>query len=224
MEIVSDYLNINYIFFTVLGYPMSYLEFFGTLLNLWSVYLVTQNNVLTWPVGNLAVILFGILFFQIQLYSDFIEQIYFLITGFYGWWVWLYLRRGKDLGKKDLSITSNTPQCNFVYFSIILVGTFLMGGLMARIHQYLPRIFAQPASYPYLDAFTTVMSFTATILMAHKKMESWYLWILVDIIGIWLYFKKSVVLISLLYLIFLLLSIKGLFNWKKFRAKEAVTG
>ena len=74
---------------------MSYLEFFGTILNLASVYLVTRNNVLTWPIGNTAVILFAVLFYKVRLYSDFVEQIYFLITGFYGWWAWLYFKKEK---------------------------------------------------------------------------------------------------------------------------------
>jgi nicotinamide mononucleotide transporter len=59
------------------------------------------------------------------------------------------------------------------------------------------------------------MSFAAQILMAHKKIECWYLWITVDIIGIGLYFAKGVVFVSLLYLIFLILATKGLFNWRK---------
>jgi len=65
------------------------------------------------------------------------------------------------------------------------------------------------------------MSFAATLLMAHKKIESWYLWILVDIIGIWLYFAKGVVFISLLYVCFLVLVTKGLLNWKKLTASSS---
>lgn len=92
---------------------------------------------------------------------------------------------------------------------------------MSRINIYLPQYFPEPASFPYLDAFTTIMSFAATILMAKKKIECWYLWILVDIIGIGLYFAKEVVFVSALYLIFLILAAKGYFNWKKELQKYA---
>lgn len=212
-----DIFSINNIFFTFHGYQMSYLEFIGTLLNLWSVWLVTKNNILTWPVGNIAVIFFAILFYQIRLYSDLVEQIYFLITGFYGWWVWLYLRNAKGAGiKNHLSITYSSQLSNVVYSIIIISGTIGMGYLMGHIHVYMPALFPEKASFPYLDAFTTVMSFAANILMAHKKIECWYLWIVVDVIGIGLYFAKGVVFVSLLYLIFLILATKGLFNWKRF--------
>lgn len=214
MEVFFNFFSINNVFFEFMGYKMSYLEFFGTLLNLWSVWLVTRNNILTWPIGNIAVALFAVLFYQIRLYSDFFEQVYFLITGFYGWWVWWYLRSPKSQGvKKELPISYNSRKINIICAVIVAVGTILMGYIMCHIHEYLPKFFPEAASFPYLDAFTTVMSFTATILMAHKKIECWYLWILVDIIGIGLYYAKGVVFVSVLYCIFLVLASKGLFNW-----------
>jgi len=101
---------------------MSYLEFVGTLLNLWSVWLVTRNNILTWPVGNIGVIFFAVLFYQIRLYSDLIEQVYFLITGFYGWWAWLYkilpLSRPK-LSKFKVGKIFEAPPFPFVPFLIM---------------------------------------------------------------------------------------------------------
>lgn len=213
---INNLFNIHNIFFTFHGYQMSYLEFVGTLLNLWSVWLVTRNNILNWPVGNIGVIFFAILFYQIRLYSDLIEQVYFLITGFYGWWTWLYLHREKgDGNKNELAITYNSQLSNKVYATIIFLGTIVMGYIMGHIHLYMPTVFPEKASFPYLDAFTTVMSFAAQLLMAHKKMECWYLWIAVDVIGIWLYFAKGVIFVSLLYLIFLILATKGLFNWKQ---------
>jgi len=216
MQNILYFFDINNIFFTFNGYQMSYLEFFGTILNIWSVWLVTKNNILTWPIGNIAVVLFAVLFYQVRLYSDFVEQIYFLITGFYGWWVWFYLGRNKSEHQHNkLLITHSSKRSNAVYVLVILCGTLVMGYCMKHIHEYLPKIFPNPASFPYLDAFTTVMSFAATILMAHKKIECWYLWILVDIVGIGLYFAKEVVFVSLLYVIFLILATKGLLNWRK---------
>ena len=109
--------------------------------------------------------------------------------------------------------TVKSQSQRIIWLSFITVGTILMGFTMSRIDLILPSIFPEPASYPYLDALTTIMSFAAQILMAHRYIESWALWILVDIIGIWLYYAKGVVFVSLLYFIFLILAIKGLLNW-----------
>jgi nicotinamide mononucleotide transporter len=97
-----------------------------------------------------------------------------------------------------------------------------MGYIMGNIHRYLPKIFPEPASFPFLDAFTTILSFAATILMAYKRIECWYLWILVDVIGIGLYYTKNVVFVALLYCIFLVLATNGFFNWRRIQRTYVV--
>ena len=81
-------LSVNNIAFTVLGYPMSYVELIGTILYLWSVWLISKRQVLTWPVGIISVLLYMVLFYQIHLYSDTLEQIYYLGASIYGWILW----------------------------------------------------------------------------------------------------------------------------------------
>jgi nicotinamide mononucleotide transporter len=52
-------------------------------------------------------------------------------------------------------------------------------------------------------------------LMARKKVESWYWWILTNILSIPLYFYKDLVLTSVYYFILLFLAIFGLMEWKQ---------
>ena len=208
--------SVSNVLFTVWGYEMSYIEFFGTIFSLWCVWLVAKNNILTWPVGMIGIVLFGFLFWQIQLYSDFIEQIYFFFMSIYGWWMWSSSKKTKQKDTQTkLKITLNSKQSNRIYVVVIVLGTIAMGYFVGHINLYFPQIFPEPASFPYLDAFTTVMSFAAIILMAKKRIECWYLWILVDVIGVGLYFEKDVVFVSFLYLIFLFIATKGYFIWRK---------
>jgi nicotinamide mononucleotide transporter len=221
MDNLLTLFNVNTTFFTIIGYPMSYIEFFGTLLNILAVYLVARNNIWNWLVGSVAAVLFGILFFQIQLYSDFFEQIYYFITGFVGWWLWKKKdKESKTIGKQEFQITQTTLKTNIIYLCVMVIGTAFLGWITGNVSTWLPQYFPEPASYPYLDSATTVMSFAATILMMQKKIENWYLWILVDIIGIWLYYTKGVVFVSLLYVVFLVLATQGYFNWRKIQSKQ----
>lgn len=209
-------LGINTIIFTLWGYQMSYIEFFGTIFNIWCVWLTAKGKISCWPIGIVGIFFYLFLFYQIQLYSDFVEQIYFLIMSFYGWWVWLKPKYKEDADKnKQLKVSYSSWLGKSIALSITFVGTVGLAYLMGHIHLLLPKYFPLPASFPWLDAFTTVMSFMATVLMARKKIESWYLWILVDIIGVGLYFVKGVKFISLEYLLFLGLAINGLFTWRQ---------
>jgi nicotinamide mononucleotide transporter len=202
--------SVNSIAFTVLGYPMSYIEFVGTVFYLWSVWLISQRNVLTWPIGIISVLLFMVLFYQIQLYSDTIEQVYYLGASAYGWWVW-------QKSPKDGTGISDVQYSTWKSAIVWTIGTalvaLLFGYQMTTIHLVLPVLFPEPASFPYLDALTTIMSFAAMWLMAQKRIESWIYWIIVDVIGIWLYFVKDVRFLSLLYVILLVMAVNGLRTW-----------
>jgi nicotinamide mononucleotide transporter len=102
---------------------------------------------------------------------------------------------------------------------ITILGTLALGAFMSRVHLILPSIFPDPADFPYLDAGTTVMSFTATVLMMRRRVDCWTYWIIVDVIGVWLYFVKGVRFISFEYLLFLGMATWGLLSWRKILAK-----
>jgi len=205
-----EFWSVNSIAFNILGYPMSYVEFLGTIFYLWSVWLISQRNILTWAVGIVSVLLYMVLFYQIRLYSDMMEQIYYLGVSVYGWWRWSTPKL--DTGE-ILNVRYSPKRKIIVAASITIALTFVMGALMSQIHTILPAIFPEKASFPYLDALTTIMSFTAMWLMTHKRIESWYYWIIVDVIGIWLYYVKEVRFIALLYVILLFMAINGLISW-----------
>jgi len=202
--------DVNTIAFTMLGYPLSYIELVGTILYLWSVWLIARQNMLTWPVGIVSVLLYMALFYQIQLYSDALEQAYYLIASAYGWWLWSSRRRQAE---QAFVPYVSTPRTLGLVLLLTVVLAAALSGLMSRIHELLPTLFPIPAAFPYLDALTTVMSFSAMWLMAQKRLESWVYWIIVDVIGIGLYYVQGVRFISLLYVILLGLAINGLVSW-----------
>jgi nicotinamide mononucleotide transporter len=51
--------------------------------------------------------------------------------------------------------------------------------------------------------------------LAQKKIETWYLWIGVDIVCVFLFYKKGIAFLALEYFVFLGLATYGLLNWKK---------
>ena len=91
--------------------------------------------------------------------------------------------------------------------------TIILGYFISKIHIWFPQLFFKPAAYPYFDAYTTVLSVIATIWMARRIIESWVLWILVDVVAIALYFLKGIKLVSIEYVIFLIMSVYGLIAW-----------
>lgn len=210
------FLSIDTTALTLLGYAMSWLELVGTALYLTSVWLIARRNVWTWPAGLASVILFMLLFWQIRLYADAFEQLYYIAASLYGWWYWLH--RNPDTGTRATTGYSKPPVL-LLWAAATLLGALAVGALMTRVHLLWPRIFPEPASFPWLDALTTVMSFVAMWLLARKKVEAWIYWIIVDLIGIGLYHAKEVQLLALLYVVLLGIAGYGWWHWHVGRAR-----
>jgi len=202
------FFEIENIAFEIMGYSISYLEMIGTLFGLFSIYFATRTNILTWATGIVNEFFLFILFFQIQLYADMFLQVYFFIVTIYGWFQWNSKKDQVDISVVDL-------RSRIFVTLIIIILTLISGFLFSNIHTYLPAYFKIKASYPFTDSLVMVLSIVATVLLAKKKIENWYLWICVDLICMFLYYKKGVYFLSLEYLIFLGLASYGLFHWKK---------
>lgn len=206
-------LSVNNVMIWVGEYPMSYIEFVGTLLYFASVWLIARKNMLTWPVGIVSVILYALLFYQIQLYSDTIEQFYYLGVSAYGWVAWKRSRVQTDDAAPRVPSSVSAPKQLILWGGATVVLSVAMSFVVARFHLWLPGLFPLAADYPFLDALTTVMSFVAMFLMARRRTESWGYWIVVDVIAIGLYWVKNVRFISLQYVVLLGMAVYGLVSW-----------
>ena len=194
--------------FTVIGYPISYVELIGTAFGLISVYFASRANILTWSTGIVNEVFLFILFFQVHLYADMFLQVYFFIVTIYGWYNW-------NTTTVENKIAAINTKARWLIAAVIIVGSLLSSFLIKNIHLYLSGYFKAAAAYPFTDSLVMVLSIIATILLAKKKIENWHLWILIDAICGVLYFKKGIYFLSLEYLIFLGLASYGLYHWKK---------
>lgn len=205
---MTEWFSIHNIVFEIFNYKVSYVELLGTLFGVISVYFASRANILTWPTGIFNELFFFILFYQIGLYPDMFLQCYFFIVTLYGWYNW----RRPDTKQK---IGTCSRKVIFYLLITIITGTIISGSIFSKVHIYLPSIFQQPASFPFVDSFIMVGSIIGTALLAMKKIENWIFWIIIDIVATLLYCVKGVYLLSIEYLLFTCLASFGLYNWHK---------
>jgi nicotinamide mononucleotide transporter len=212
---MQSFFDIKNIFFEFLGYQMSHIEWWATLTGGIAVWLSAKENVWSWVLGLLNVILAFMLFYQIQLYPDMFLQVFFFVTNIIGWWQWKFPKTNERNLKNELKISKLNTNQIIVIVGIGLIGTAILGTFANNLHAWLPNVFSLPSSFPYMDSFTTVMSIVATFMLIRKKIEAWFTWLFIDIISTYMYFIKDVKLYSLLYLIFCFIAIYGAYNWTK---------
>jgi nicotinamide mononucleotide transporter len=209
------FFDINYTFFTVLGYAMSYVEFFAVIAGLIAVALSAKANIWSWPIGIINVVLSAFFYYQIQLYPDMFLMGFFFVTNLMGWWRWGNPKTEEADWKKELKVSFMKRKHFLFLFLAGLVGTFLVGTLASKLHEWLPLLFNLPSAYPFIDSFILVMSVITTFLMIQKKVECWIIWIVIDVVATYLYFLKGAKFFGVEYLIFTLIASFALWNWMK---------
>jgi len=187
---------------TVAGQSISALELVAFVSGLLSVWLTQRMHIANWPVGMFNVVCFAFLFVDAKLYADALLQVAFFVLGAYGWWSWV--RTKATAG--SLPVTRASLAEIFAVVLLALVFTALAAStLMAWTDS--------PAPWP--DGSVLVLSLLATWAQARRRIESWVLWIVVDLISIPLYWSRSLPLTAILFAIFLVLCIAGLLSWSK---------
>ncbi len=200
-------------FFTqIISYiaDINVLEGCGLIFGLLCVFFLIKENIWTWPFGIAYVLVSFIIFWDAQLYGDFILHIIFLILNIYGWYHWL---SDKNQQTPALRIDTLSSQKSLGMFSLSVVGIYVFAQLL--IH--LPSHFSDmpPSSLPYWDSTTSVLSVTAMWLTARKFLDNWYYWFVVDVLATGIYYYKGLYFYSALYFIYIGLAIAGYTSWKR---------
>lgn len=180
---------------------MSYIEIVASAFGLACVWLTVKQNIWCWPTGLIQVLIYILIFYNSHLYSGVLLQIVFVFISIYGWYHWLHGNRENP----ELKVTKTGNEMLF-WVIVCAAGTFILGYLMANYTK---------AALPYPDSFIAIASLIAQWLMARKKLESWWFWILVDIVGVGVFFVQKLYLTTGLYAVFLIMAIMGYLEWKK---------
>lgn len=187
------------------------IEITAVCLGLINVTLIIRRNVWNYPFGIVMVILYAQIFYDYKLYSDALLQIYFLGIQLYGWWYWL---RHRDA--TGHVIVERLPRRLYVWYGgLAVAGVGILGSAMDNFTD---------ADFPYWDGTIAVLSVIAQFLLSRRLLESWVVWITVDILAIGLFWVKDLTPTAALYAVFLVLAAIGLWTWRRaWRTGTAVT-
>jgi nicotinamide mononucleotide transporter len=181
-------------------------ELFGFITGVLNVWLVTRENIWSWPLGVLNAGFYTVVFARTGLYSDTGLQMVYLVLSLYGWWHWL--RGGPS---REAVVVTRTPRRTAVIMAAIALVSWLT---LATITRRMPG-----AALPWLDAALVSISLVAQYMMTRKLLENWLLWIAVDVVYIGLFINRQLPLTAILYAVFLVLAIIGYVQWHRSAAR-----
>lgn len=186
---------------------MKTLEAIAAVISLLNVWLAGKNRLLSWPTGIIAVLLYAGLFYTQKLYAESALQLFYFIMAVYGWWNWKRVRKSHQSGIRSASIT---------LFAVVVVLWIVLSLLVAWVLKH-----NTDSPFPYFDASMAAGGLLVTWLMARKYIEHWICWIFLDLANSLLFYYREMYITSVLYVLFALLAIYGLNEWKKIKAKAS---
>ncbi|MGQ0765227.1 MAG: nicotinamide riboside transporter PnuC [Gemmatimonadota bacterium] len=182
---------------------MTAVELIAAIFGVASVYLSTRENIWSWPIGIVNVLLYCAVFLQARLYAGAGLQLVYFAIAVYGWYVWV---RGGGRDSRGALTVSRAAPLTLIRLSLIAVaGWIALGSLLTTTD----------AAIPWLDSLLTSASLSAQWLLTRKKLETWIIWIAVDLVYVPLYLTQRLYPTAALYAAFLALAVLGLRQWRR---------
>ncbi len=183
----------------------SSLELVAVIFGVFYILLATRQNIWCWPAALVSTGTSVVLFWDGRLLMESALNVYYLLMAVYGWWQWRYGGAQKD----GASIRSFNVSEHFIALLLIAILTLGSGFLLLK---------NTDAALPFLDSFTTWAAVITTWMVAHKILQNWLYWIVINSVSIFLYLERGFALYAALFVVYIVLSVIGYAKWKSSRS------
>ena len=193
-------------FWTYLG--QNWLEIFSLVTGIIFLVLeVMQKNVM-WLVCIFSSAVCSIVFFSEKLYASMALNIYYVITAFWGLYVWIRDSRKMKSGEEDqgkIHLRKLNRKVALISLVCLAVFTPLLKDLLVWLGD----------SSSILDATALVLSIIGTIWLIQSYLEQWFVWIMADMISTAMCLSQRMYWMAALYAFYTLSAVYGYWHWKR---------
>lgn len=193
------------VLFTVWGYDVTAIEFASVITAFIAIGLGIRGTRWTWPFYFLSSLLYGWLFVQFNLFASAAMQLIFIAAAVWGWFSW-----GREGVRVPTRLSTGMRTRG-------VIGVLVLWGLLAPVLKSIGGVAT------WGDAFMFVGSLAGQLLMVLQKVETWPVWIAVNVVGTVLYASQGLYFTSLFYAVLILMAVAGWRAWSG-RAEDEAPG
>jgi nicotinamide mononucleotide transporter len=187
------------------------LGFTASVTGMLSVILVAKGKISNYYFGIINVVIYGFISYNSKYYGEaMLNILYFLPMQIIGFMMWR--RNNVNIDEsKEVKAERMTAKEIILWSVLSGIAVIVYGIILKKLNNTLPMA----------DSFTTVLSVTAMILMVKRYIEQWIVWIMIDIVAIYMWlFIKSDYNITIMWTAYLVNAVYGLYNWAKLYRRE----
>jgi nicotinamide mononucleotide transporter len=190
-------------------------EWAGFVLSLAMVYCNIRQIHWGWSLAIVSSVLYGFVFWKTELYGQAALQVMFIVMAAWGWQQWLQ-GRSQTQGPTDMQASEPVAVSSLQRHEWlrVCIATLLAWVLCTAILHQL-----SDSKVLALDALITALALLGQYLLGRKKIETWWIWLVVNILTIALMATQDLWLTAFLYFVFAVLSVVGLKTWRKQNAQ-----
>ncbi|MCL1158187.1 nicotinamide riboside transporter PnuC [Shewanella inventionis] len=189
---------------------MTFWEAIAVMLALVYLILAMRTNIWCWSAAFISTAIYTVLFWNVSLLMESVLNIYYMGMAVYGYWLWLHVPPAQQTQQHHVSshlkITSWSLKTHSIVIAVTSLVSVIVGYAMANYTS---------AAFPYIDAATTCFAVVTTYLVAKKVLENWLYWVVIDVVSIYLYFQKGLMLTSGLFILYVGMALAGYLMWRK---------
>jgi len=197
----------------------STISIISALANVVCVILVAQGKLSNYIWGTVGVVTYACLAYTWGYYGETVlNAAYYLPMQFIGFYFWYKNSGDVDATESQSVIVTSLSKVQK------LIGVLSVPVLIALTSYVL---YLVGGKLVVLDATTTILSIVAMVLMAARMKEQWILWIVVDVISIYMWLQSFMlgnpdgIATLLMWIVFLLNALYGAWKWFKPALHEA---
>lgn len=176
-----------------------------------SVILTAKGRWLMYPIGFIQNFTYTVLAFQNRFYGEVMEQMFYVITMFWGMYTWAKNMNVNEDGTQDVKTRKFTATEWILSIAATLVMTWGFGFVLQKMG----------AAQAYTDAATNVMALFAQIMMVKRYREQWVWWVVIDLLCIKMWFVAGNWSMVAMYIAWTANCLYGWRNWTKLNKAQS---
>lgn len=145
-----------------------------------------------------STLLLSYVFWKSNLLGSMALNLYLIPTVIYGWFIW-----GRDTETKPVQHVTWRAAGLYALFTLLTYA-----GAVAIIN-------ALGGEMGALDGWLLIGSILAQFLLDRKKIETWVIWVVVNVVSVYVYFQAGLYLLAAQFALFLVNAIYAYLQWRK---------
>ena len=202
-----------------------FLEATATLFGILSVFFSIKKNIWVYPTGIISTVLYVYILYNFGLLGDMMINFYYTVMSVYGWILWS--KSSEDHIHVEVSWATRKE---WIFAAALFIMSLILVMLVYFYKPFIDNQFSMKGVNMglyhldwanWLDIITTAIFLVGMWLMAKRKIENWIFWIIGDLVCIPMMIYKGLGITSIQYLVFTIMAVIGLREWKKsFKTKH----